>query len=268
MNNGYYTTTGAMVTQFNKLNVITNNLANINTTGFKKDDVIIGDFERIYKETRDILPINDHTKKAAKFLNRSIDRVPQISEHFVVYKQGGMRHTGNTLDFALKRKDAFFLVETPNGLRLTQNGSFTLNDEGVLSTKEGYKVLPSGYQIGTNQNIQIPENSVLTADKNGNLYTNGEELASFYLVVPSDIRRVQKEGDNLFTFENLDSLDNLVGDDVISQGYIETSNVNPVHEMVGLIEAQRMVEMYQKVMTTHMNDLNVDAITKLATVRA
>lgn len=268
MNNGYYTTTGAMVTQFNKLNVITNNLANINTTGFKKDDVIISDFERIYKESRDILPINDHTKKAAKFLNRSIDRVPQISEHFVEYRQGGMRQTGNALDFALKRKDAFFMIETPSGLRLTQNGSFTLDNDGILVTKEGYKVLPAGYKPGTNQNIQIPENSVLTADKNGNLYTDGEELTSFYLVAPSDIRRVQKEGDNLYKFENLELLDNLVEDDVISQGFLETSNVNPVNEMVGLIEAQRMVEMYQKVMTTHMNDLNNDAITKLGSVRA
>lgn len=268
MNNGYYTTTGAMVTQFNKLNVITNNLANLNTVGFKKDDVVIADFARIYKETRDILPINDHTKKAAKFLNRSIDRVPQISEQFVIYKQGGMRQTGNTLDFALKRKDAFFVVETPNGLRLTQNGSFTLDQNGVLVTKENYKVLPNGYQPGSNQNIQIPENSTTTADKNGNIYANGEELATFYLVVPTDIRKLEKEGDNLYKFENLASLDNLVDDDVISQGYLEMSNVNPIHEMVGLIETNRIVQMYQKVMTSHMDDLNREAITKLATVRA
>ena len=69
MNNGYYQATGAMVTQFNRLDVIANNLANINTIGFKRDDVVVGDFERIFKEYRDELPIENHTKDAAKFLN-------------------------------------------------------------------------------------------------------------------------------------------------------------------------------------------------------
>ena len=62
MQNGYYQATGGMVTQFNKLEVITNNLANINTSGYKRDDVVIADFKRIFKETKDELPIENHTK--------------------------------------------------------------------------------------------------------------------------------------------------------------------------------------------------------------
>lgn len=265
MNNGYYTATGAMVTQFNRLNVISNNLANVNTTAFKQDNVVIGDFERIYQEKRDNLAISDHTKKAAKFLNRSIDRVPQISQDYIDFKQSGVRHTGNTFDFSLKRQDAFFVVKTPQGLRLTQNGSFTLNNAGNLVTKEGYDVLPSSYQNNNTGRINIPENSRVSVDRSGNFYVDDEATEQFYMVVPSDIRRLEKEGNNLYKFEDERDLDVLNEDDVVSQGYIETSNVNPVRQMTQLIETSRLVGMYQKVMTTHMEDLNSDAITKLAT---
>ena len=145
MQNGYYTTTGAMVTQFNRLDVISNNLANVNTTAFKRDDVVIGDFKRIFQETQEEMPVRNHTKEAAKFLNASIDRVPQVAEQYVEFKQGGLKATGNKFDFALKREDAFFMVDTPDGIRLTQNGAFVINDKGTLTTKEGFAVLPANY---------------------------------------------------------------------------------------------------------------------------
>ena len=145
MQSSYYSVTGAMVTQFNKLDLISNNLANLNTTAFKRDDVVVGDFKRIFQEYKDEMPIKDNTKEASKFINAVGVRVPQVVEEYVKYQQGGIKNTGNPFDFALKREDAFFMVETPNGIRLTQNGSFTLNNEGVLTTKEGYPVLPATY---------------------------------------------------------------------------------------------------------------------------
>lgn len=268
MNNGYYTTAGAMVTQFNKLNVISNNLANVNTTAFKQDNVVIGDFERIFQEKRDDLEIKDHTKKAAKFLNRSLDRVPHITEDYVTYKQGGLKHSGNALDFALKRDDAFFVVKTPQGVRLTQNGAFTLNQSGTLVTKEGYEVLPVSYVTNRQSRINFEENAKVTVDKGGNIYENDNPGDQLYIVTPSDIRRLEKDGSNLFKFEDEKDLTALTDDDVVSQGYLETSNVNPVIQMTELIQASRLVEMYQKVMTTHMDDLNSDAINKLATPKA
>lgn len=267
MQNGYYTTTGAMVTQFNRLDVISNNLANVNTPGFKRDDVVIGDFSRIYQETRDELPLRNHTKEGAKFLNRSIDRVPQVSEQYVNFQSGGMKQTSNSLDFALKREDAFFMVETPQGVRLTQNGAFTMNEEGLLTTKEGFPVLPANY-FTDEQYINIDANAKVTVDNQGNLYFDGEESGRLYIAQPEDSRTLTKEGDSLYSFENMESLNELTGADVVAQGFLETSNINPVKEMVGLIEAQRMVEMYQKVMTSHMNDLNNDAINKLGNTKA
>ena len=118
MQNGYYQATAGMVTQFNRLNVISNNLANVNTIGYKRNDVVIGDFARIFKETQDELPLKNHTKDGAKFLNRTLDRVPQVSEEYTDFSAGGFKYSSNTLDFAIKRDDAFFLVDTPNGVKL------------------------------------------------------------------------------------------------------------------------------------------------------
>ena len=95
MNNGYYQATGAMVTQFNRLDVITQNLANVNTIGYKRQDVVIADFERIFKETRDELPLDNHTKDAAKFLARSIDRVPNINDVYTDFSAGSLKASKN-----------------------------------------------------------------------------------------------------------------------------------------------------------------------------
>lgn len=276
MQSGYYASTGAMVTQFNRLDVISNNLANVNTVGFKRDDVVIGDFKRIFQEFQEDMPIENHTKEAAKFLNASIDRVPQVSEQYIEFKQGGLKATGNQLDFALKRADAFFMVETPSGIRLTQNGSFVINGDGVLSTKEGYPVLPSTF-FQNRQYIQVEPNSTFSVDKSGNIYSanlaegfnEGENpLGKLFIAQSDDIKSLTKEGSSLLKFNDMENIRDLQNADVVAQGFLEMSNINPVQEMVGLIEAHRMVEMYQKVMTSHMNDLNNDAINKLAQTRA
>ena len=171
MQNGYYQATGAMVTQFNRLDVITNNLANINTIGYKRDDVVIADFERIFKETRDILPLENHTRDAAKFLNRTIDRVPQINEIYTNFNVGGLKMTNNPLDVAIGKSDLFLLVDTPNGVRLTKNGALNLDNEGYIVTKEGYRVLPNNYENQPEEvrGIQIPQDAPVTIDKDGNI---------------------------------------------------------------------------------------------------
>lgn len=266
MQNGFYSATGAMVTQFNRLDVISNNLANINTAAFKRDDVVIGDFSKIFQETKDELPIRNHTKSAAKYINRYIDKVPQISYEYTNFEKGALKESNNPLDFALKREDIFFLVETPNGLRVTQNGSFSLNEDGELVTKEGYFVLPANFFEDRNYINFAPENEI-TADKDGNLYVDGELDATLFIAQIIDPRMLTKEGDHLYKFseENMQALQN---SNSVEQGFVEVSNINPVSEMVGLIETQRLVEMYQKVISSHMDDLNSDAINKLANIRA
>ncbi len=267
MQSGYYDVTGGMVTQFNRLDVISNNLANLNTTAFKRDDVAIGDFKRIFQNTQDNMPIEDNTKKAAKFVNSSVDRVPRITEEYTNFKQGGLKNTGNSLDFALKSGDTFFMVKTPDGIRLTQDGSFVLNSDGVLTTKEGYPVLPKNY-FKNSQYIKVPQDTPLVSDKSGNLYSDGSSIAKLYIATTDDMKSLQKDGDGLYKFPDIQNIEPSNKKDVVAQGFLETSNVNPVYEMVNLIDTNRLVEMYQKVMNSHMNDLNSDAINKLASTRA
>jgi len=264
MQTGYYVATGGMVTQFNRLNVISNNLANVNTNGYKQDDIVIGDFERMFKESRDILPLDNNTKEAAKFINRSLNKVPQVVEEYTNFSLGSMKKTGNDLDFALTKKNAFFLVKTPDGIKATRDGSFEINEDGKIVTKEGYPVLPKTYfQDGHLLEVRI--NKPLKADKNGDLYQDGEQTNSLFIASFDNLKNLKKVGDNLYDFGNMQPIDIKNG---VIQGFVEKSNINPVREMTKLIDTSRLVDMYQKVMDTQMNEINKDAIDKLANVRA
>ncbi|MCH5336148.1 MAG: flagellar hook-basal body protein [Campylobacter sp.] len=270
MQNGYYQATGGMVTQFNKLDVITNNLANINTSGYKRDDVVIADFKRIFKEVQDELPIENHTRDASRFVNTTIDRVPQISEEYTDFTTGSMKATNNPLDLAITRNDTFYLVQTKDGeIRLTKDGNFQLDGEGYLVNKQGYKVLNSNYfDNPENATIKINDGALqINVDKDGGISVDGEDNSKLFIAQVDDIRALQKDGDNVYKINDLTRIRNLENSNSVRQGFSQGSNVNPVTEMVALIEANRMVEMYQKVMTAHMDDLNQDAINKLASTR-
>jgi len=273
MQNGYYQVTGAMVTQFEQLNVTANNLANVNTSGFKRDGLVIGDFERLYQTKRDELEHKNHTEKGAKFFNRSINRVPSIVENSIDFSAGSIKQTNNKLDFALQGGDLFFAVDTPNGVRLTQQSSFLVNPDGVLTTKDGLVVLPSDFQTTQNREIRIPKGKTLSANDKGELFAGDvkthEQIGSLFIGKVENLKEVKKEGENLYTLERMqDTLTPMKEGSLVKQGYIMMSNVNAVKEMTSLIETNRLVEMYQKVMTSHMDELNRDAITKLATTRA
>jgi flagellar basal-body rod protein FlgG len=88
------------------------------------------------------------------------------------------------------------------------------------------------------------------------------------IVRSDDIRSLLKEGTSFYKYKSLEEVTQLEDGNFVSQGFLETSNVNPVSEMVNLIETNRFVDMYQKVMKSHMNDLNSEAISKLASTKA
>ena len=223
MQTGYYASAAGMVTQFNRLDTISNNLANVNTAGFKEDNLVIGDFMRVFKEARDEMPNANNTEEGAAFINRTMTRAPQVTDSFTNHSVGTIEKTSNDLDFALSSEGLFFVVKTPQGVKLTRDGSFTKNDEGTLVTKQGYEVLQSnGEKISLAQ-----EDSVISADKNGNIYTNipgGVKMnqnSSLFIAEPKDVALLKKEGDNLYAFENIDDLNAIDNSGALSQGYIE-----------------------------------------------
>ncbi len=270
MQTGYYQAAAGMVTQFNRLDLLANNLANVNTAGFKEDEVVIGDFMRLYKEARDELPNENNSKEAAKFFNRTMARVPQIVDRYTDYSVGNLEKTDNTLDVALSRENLFFLVKTPQGIRLTRDGSFTTNEEGKLVTKQGYEVLPSDY-FENGGAIEIAQSdTVVKIDKNGQITTNIPNSyqmtpnAKLFIFQPDNPQMLKKTGDNLYVYENESVYKPLESSGAVRQGFVEKSNVNAVKMMTQLIETNRLVGMYQKAMDTQMNEMNRDAIEKIA----
>ncbi|RDU64029.1 flagellar biosynthesis protein FlgG [Helicobacter didelphidarum] len=285
MQTGYYGATGGMVTQFNRLDIISHNLANLNTNGYKRDDVVIGDFLRMVQGHQDTLPIPDETRAAAKFINRTMTRVPVIAESYTDHSIGSMEHTENDLDFALKSPNMFFAVQTPNGVAYTRNGSFSISDDGYLVTKEGFHVL-SRDGVDNEGGILMNPTMQITADANGNLSfkdLSNEGMAdnvaggSLAIVTFDNPKFLKKIGSSLYIEErkipNDTSSEGLAGvnlvynSGIVAQGFLEKSNVNAVLEMSSMIETNRLVDMYSKVMKTHMDELNSEAINKLA-VRA
>lgn len=273
MQTGYYSSAAGMVTQFNRLDTIANNLANVNTAGFKQDNLVVGDFMRIYKEKRDELDLDNNTKESAQFLNRTITRAPQIVDNYTDHSIGTLQQSNNNLDFAISREGLFFAVKTPQGVRLTRDGSFTTNDEGTLVTKQGYPVLPSDYFTSQNPDNFIsinPEDTIVEVDKNGQMYTNIPntvnliQSSKIMVAQPDNVKFLKKEGDNLYAFKDTKKINVLENSDAVRQGFVEKSNVNAVQMMTQLIETNRLVGMYQKAMSTQMDDMNRDAIEKIA----
>ncbi len=271
MQTGYYASAAGMVTQFNRLDTIANNLANVNTAGYKEDNLVIGDFMRLYQEKRDELPNANQTKEGAAFINRTMTRAPRIVDSFTNQSLGMLQKTSNPLDFALTREGLFFAVKTPQGVKLTRDGSFTKNDEGVLVTKQGYPVLADDYfKSGKGKISFASSDTIIAVDKDGQISTNIPNSASltpnkkFLLLQPKDLSLLKKEGDNLYSLPNEKDMTTVANSGALSQGFIEKSNVNAVKMMTQLIETNRLVGMYQKAMSTQMNDMNRDAIQKLA----
>ena len=270
MQTGYYSSAAGMVTQFNRLDTIANNLANVNTAGYKEDNLIVGDFMRLYQEKRDELDLQNNTKESAQFLNRTMARAPQIVDEYTNFSVGNLQKTSNPLDVSLTRENLFFAVKTPAGVRLTRDGSFTKNDEGKLVTKAGYEVLPNDYYT-TQQGISLnAQDSIIEIDKNGQIYTNIPnsakltQNAKLFIVQPENARMLIKEGDNLYKMDGIETAQGVNESAAVSQGFVEKSNVNAVKMMTQMIETNRLVGMYQKAMNSQMDDMNRDAIDKLS----
>lgn len=192
-----------------QLDVINNNLANINTAGFKKDVLT---FDEILKE------------------KQSTDLSP-----------GSLKYTGNVFDVALGEK-GFFKIQTSRGIRYTRNGSFLLDAEGMLATQSGDKVL------GNNGPVHIQGADVMIS-ASGDIIVDGGNTGALSVVDFTHRGFLKKEGNSLYVYDDPNTQGSIIEPDSISvkQGYLEASNVNSVEEMTRMIEALRAFESYTKI---------------------
>lgn len=241
MNRGLYTAAIGMMTQMNKMDVVTNNIANANTTGFKKDVDVIQSFseELMYR-------LNDSDSLISR--NNQIGSVSLgnfTSEIYTDFSSGSLEKTEGTYDLAISG-DGFFTISytTESGEtteKYTRDGSFTLNSQGLLVTSEGYKVL------GENGEIAIP-NGIVTISENGYIYCDGEYVDRLKLVNVENTETLRKIGDNLYSSTDETVFSQFSGG--VIQSYLEGSNVNVVEEMVKIISLSRVYEANSQMIKT------------------
>ena len=230
----YQATAGALIQQY-RLDILSNNLANINTVGFKEDRACFAIQEA---EPSDPAGAESETTPS---LEPVLSGDPSL-EYYVNFSQGSLRHTGNPLDLAIEG-DGFFNVQTPDGVQYTRKGNFVLGENGLLMTPEGYPVL------GRSGNIELDGGSI-TIDGDGSIQVDGTTVDSIRVTRFPDARNLKKTGESLFIAAD-DGASGTPSDEFeIMQGYVELANVDPVRGMVEMIEALRVFEAYQKMLET------------------
>jgi len=237
-----------MTAQQTNLDVVSNNMTNVNTVGFKKMRATFQDL--VYQTIREPgAPTSPTTRNPSGF---QIGLGAYVSDTYGIFTQGNTFQTGNQLDIAIQG-DGFFKVVLPDGtIAYTRNGQFRLDAEGRIVNSDGYPLDPEiaipvdaiSVGIGADGTVSVLRQGANAVEEVGRI-----ELAKF--VNPAGLRRI---GNNLFIQTDASGepvIDNPgnQGLGTLLQGYLESSNVNIVEEMVNLIIAQRAFEFNTKGIT-------------------
>ncbi|MGL4524614.1 MAG: flagellar hook-basal body protein [Spirochaetia bacterium] len=275
---GLYTSASGLKALENRMDIVANNLANVDLTGYKRDVAINKSFP-------EMLIRRSHDNGTFKLPIGSMDTSPIVgklgtgvehNETFTSFEQGSLKQTENAFDFALgnnesERAMGFFVIETPYGDRYTRNGSFVLGKEGYLVTKDGYRVM------GENGAIQVKLNN-FRVDSDGIIWHNAAydkedptqlvgdrendwqlteqldrlKIVHFYDIMDQPAERyLQKQGNSMWKDTELSgpavTLDPGPHRPQVLQGFLEASAVNAITEMVNMIAINRAYEACQKV---------------------
>lgn len=219
----------AALLQQHNMDIISNNLANVNTSGFKADRPIF-----------------------SEVLNREVRSV---------HSQGSLSYTDNPLDVAIGG-EGFFRVQTDKGIRLTRDGSFKVLPNGTLVNSQGQKVLgQGGAPITLN-----PQGGQVSIDPRGAISQGNEQVGALEVVDVTDKKGLYKEGGNFFVGEDGQAPPTTPSKDfTLTQGAVEVSNVEVVSEMVSMISSFRSYESFQKVMQT-VQDIDSKVINQVGRV--
>ncbi len=234
---------GALSTE-TRLNLSANNLANINTTGYKRDRVAFEDTFKRYAHDYHMDPRGDIRQK--ELLPRAdLVAQPRLAMQKIDFSQGALQLTGNPLDLAIQGP-GFFKVASGGGTYYTRNGAFHRSSQGMLVTDQDFPVLGNGGPI------QIPDGREISVDATGAVYVDGGQVAQIDVVAVQNPDALQKFGSNLYMPQDGATIQEgapLAGATQVAQGYLEKPNVEVVEEMVSMIETQRSFEAYQKIIT-------------------
>lgn len=225
------TTTSGKVAAFQQIRVIANNLANMNTTGFKSERLL---FEKAVAK--------QHMQFRGTQFESDVDSPGSINSRsqvairgsFTDFAQGNIENTGNPLDVAVEG-EGFFVVQTPDGERYTRAGNFSLDESGRLVTQNGFAVQGSGGDISVSgPHVQVSPNGEVKV---------GDSTVATLRVVQLDPKTAERESALVFKANGAVSD---VTEVRVKPGALETSNVNAVRELVDMIAASRLYDSFQK----------------------
>lgn len=249
---GLYTAYTGMINEQHRMDTLTNNLANADTNGYKKEGATSQAFD-------DVLAIKI---KDASYGNRKLKQNigignfgVKIGENYTDYSQGAFKVTGNTYDIALSG-EGFFNIEFTNkggttSTKYTRDGAFVVNTEGYLVTKDG------DFVLGQNGKIQLDPTKEVVVDTMGNISQEGARVDKIKLTDFEDYNYLEHYGENFY--QPVDGATEKAATATVNQGYIETSNVQVVSEMVEMISVSRQYESNQRLITTFDSTLEIAA---------
>lgn len=221
---GLYNLTSGVLTQNRNLNVISNNMVNVSSPGFKKDTMVSATFqeEMLYRAQ------NNGSDTSSALNNTS--KIRSATETIVNHEQGAFEETGNPLDMALSR-EGFFEIQSQNGRLYTRNGSFIIDDQGYLALPSIGRVMgQSGPILLNTDKIQVATDGTIT-DQQGNVI-NKINVVDF-----DNYDNLKKNPAGLFTGSNPRPADG-----GIIQNTLERSNVSMVSEMTAMMTSQRAIQ--------------------------
>ncbi len=247
---GLYVAHSGMINEQHRMDTLTNNLANVNTTGFKKEGATSQTFADALA-----VKIKDSSEW---YLNKHMGNMQpgvKIGENYVDWSEGGFRGTENTFDLALS-DSGFFKIEFTDKagnttVKYTRDGAFTLTQEGTLVTKDGDYVLDKN-----DHHITLDPTQPAAIDRQGNITQGaGEQLVATIGVVDfarnpegTDYNYLEKYGENMWV--TVEGATEIPSNAQIYSGYLEQSNVETVQEMVNMISVNRQYEIGQKIIQT------------------
>jgi flagellar basal-body rod protein FlgF len=225
MDNSIYVALSKQLTVFRDLDITANNIANVNTIGFQGERLIFDDF--LVKDTSKIDPTLAFARDPISYRDTG---------------DGKMLKTSNTFDLAINGP-GYFSVQTPQGVRYTRAGNFTLNPDGFLVTQDGYPALGSG-----GASIVIPRDARnIDINGGGNIFNDGRPIGQIGIFEFGAPQRLKREGDTLFSTDEAPLAPTTSR---VSQGFLEQSNINAVTELVHLLDLQNSVASTAKFVET------------------
>ena len=255
------------VAQQRKVETIANNVANANTVGFKKDQLVFKEhLTALTKGMEDIdIPRNEFSPADFYHTQGAENAMVAVDGSFTIFEQGTLIPTSNPMDLALKG-EGFLEVLSPTGIRFTRKGNLSLTREGELVTDQGYRLLSSlnlpedrlrdPASIGSvpppeSRILRVPTNTKITISSDGEVLTKDGSVGKISVVEFKDKHALRKEGNSLFiTPDELNIVRNNI-QTTVNQGFLEGSNVNAIEEMSELIKAHRHFESIQKAINAY-----------------